>query len=120
MIKVSQLLVEVSKIGLENPDTVYYDRVKQFDPEYSTKYCRYQVAGHPGCIIGLALSNLGFTNDDLQRLDNSDDAGIVDILQTHNDLFEIDDRQAIDDLRNIQEAQDAGFKWGKATERIRI
>lgn len=119
MIKVSELLVEVSKVATNNPNVKYRTRVKDFDPEYATTYCRYQVAGNPACLIGVAMSNLGISIDLLTQMDGAFECGISAVIHYFTDVFEIDDKQAVKDLLTIQNCQDLNYTWGDSIEAIR-
>lgn len=120
MIKVSNLLIEVTKVATRNPDVKYLERVKQFDPEYSASYCRYEVAGNPACIIGVALNNLGVSVDELTQFDSALETGINGIIDDFTAMFEVDDRSAVDDLKTIQNRQDNGWIWGESIAEVRV
>ena len=117
-IKVSDLLVEVSRVGNANPDVKYQDRVKERDPELLSRLCRYEVAGKPGCIVGEALSNLGVDIRTLTQLDDEAEngSGVANIVYEFADLFEVDDVQAVFELRDVQNCQDKGYSWGDSVE----
>lgn len=119
MIKTSDLLIEVTKVAEKNPDVRYRTRVKDFDPEYTTEYCRYEVAGNPACLIGVAMNNLGISVDLLTQMDVALECGIAAVIRHFDEVFKIDDQDAITELQTIQNSQDNDFAWGESIEVVR-
>lgn len=112
MIKISDLAAEVDRVAGENPDETYFKRAKELIGRDDVA-CRYQINGDPACIIGVALSNLGVSGQTLAEMDNAMNSTIISIASSSVDLFEVDDKKALNYLDSAQANQDLGYEWGK-------
>lgn len=113
IIKTSDLWAEVIKVAKEQPDHVY-DRS---GPDGKNK-CSYQRYGQPSCIVGHALHRLGMQIHELEEFDDLGDSGIGDIVLYHSgELFEIDDRDALEFVCRTQDLQDQEETWQNSVAR---
>lgn len=118
MIKTSALLAEVKRIQTDMPDVVYEQRFEELGGDLSNgnALCMYAVKDNPGCIVGLALFNMGASLSDLNKYDLAEDAPSSDIstvIQYFSEDFEYDDADAIIALSRVQRDQDRAIPWGK-------
>lgn len=119
VIKTSEILTEVERIQSIMPGVVYTHRArelagKDYDP--IVVGCQYNIFDRPGCIVGLALYNLGVDLETLNLYDQNPEgssSAIGDIVVDFSDNFEVDDDAAIGALISIQNNQDTGTPWGK-------
>lgn len=111
MIKTSDLWSEIIEVARENPDHIY-DRGPGGD-----KNCVYQRERKPSCIVGHALHRLGLPIHDLEEFDLHEDSGIGEIIDVHEDLFDVDDVEAVGYIVITQNHQDTGWTWGDAVGR---
>lgn len=115
MIKVSDLHAKVIEIAKKNPDTIYEERVKEIHEVYSGGTCRYVINSTPACLVGVALSELGMSNQDLAKCDHVGSIRIV-VHEFKDSIFEIDDYSLLGELAGIQRQQDDGMSWGDAVK----
>lgn len=109
-ITAEQLVQKVREQAQAHPDKVY-----RKDPEVNSgSACVYAHSKEPGCIIGWALHDLGWSLDDLRTLDDFDDAGIVDLVDDGNIPGVTLDQAGVDWLSRVQSLQDSGERWGEA------
>ena len=112
-IKVTELLEEVKRVAKANPD-------KKVDG------CKYfHDNGHPCCIVGTAMFNLGIKQTDLLSVEiptawgdnptnpNTQQIGLVVRCTS---FIEQDNLDALNALKKIQCNQDGDYTWGKAVE----
>lgn len=110
----------MSKVTLEQLQTALAQVVAEYGPTttYAQRYadltdgkypvesaCHYQVAGEPGCLIGVALDRLGVTLDPAWDLDSGTNAIGLDVWD-NPDTGRYADR--------VQARQDLGKTWGEA------
>ena len=97
---------EVGEIAEKHPDMV--------------ASCNYLDGDTPHCIVGVYLSEQGFTVQDLRNLGTTRIDGLYDSPWIPSDLFErITDEFDRDTLRflgQVQEFQDDDIPWGEAFE----
>jgi hypothetical protein len=122
-IKITDLKAKVEEVVEREPDAVYVERVKNIldlapdeDRWELHGACQYQVSGKPACLIGVALSELGFTDEDLKDLDNDGDRikFVVTLNSDFKNRFDRDDEQALNYLEAAQIKQDGGEPWARA------
>lgn len=109
-ITAEQLVQKVREQAQAHPDKVY-----EKDPDVdSGAVCVYAHSKEPGCIIGWALYDLGWSLEDLQALDLGEDTGIMDVIRAGGipGVDQIDDEAGW--LRAVQNAQDNGRTWSEA------
>lgn len=109
-ITAEQLVQKVREQAQAHPDKVYAK-----DPSVTTGVvCAYAHSSEPGCIIGWALHDLGWSLDDLRTLDLGEDTGIVDVIRT-GEIPGIDQGDdEVEWLSEVQNYQDKGKPWGDA------
>lgn len=73
---------------------------------------RIGIDDYTSCIVGVALYNMGFSDDQLVQLN---EYGFIDKIFEHEDrifgLIEFIDDGGVKKLRDIQNLQDAGVEW---------
>lgn len=109
-ITAEQLVQKVREQAQAHPDKVY-----EKDPDVdSGAVCVYAHSKEPGCIIGWALYDLGWSLDDLRMLDEGEDTGIMDVIRAGEipGIDKIDDE--VEWLREVQNYQDRKDPWGEA------
>lgn len=115
MIKVSDLAAKVREIGEAHPDATYKG---QFAAITGEQYlilisCKYQVDKVPACIVGIALSELGVSTDQLEMFD-ADQTTIEVTIEEYPDIFDVDDVNDAAFVAAVQDAQDRQETWGEA------
>lgn len=109
-ITAEQLVQKVREQAQAHPDKVY-----KKDPDVdSATACVYAHSTEPGCIIGWALHDLGWSLEDLRMLDEGEDTGIVDVIRAGEipGIDQIDDE--VEWLREVQDYQDRRDSWSEA------
>lgn len=112
---------ELLKAAVEDrgPEFVYRDEKGEVGG-----CCKYwhTSTNSPGCIVGLALSDVGVVPDSLIRIDNHDGGELsAESLPTHrlstaaNETVKVTE-DAARRFQRAQDMQDAGAPWGSAVE----
>lgn len=107
-ITAEQLVRKVREQAQAHPDKVY----KKDPGMISGSVCVYAHSKEPGCIIGWALHDLGWSLEDLRTLDDRVDAGIRYVAENVIPGINEGDPDAVDWLEKVQVNQDNGYKWG--------
>lgn len=107
-ITAEQLVQKVREQAQAHPDKVYKNESD------NRKACAYAHSDEPGCIIGWALHDLGWSLEDLRTLDDRLNAGIRYIAES---IVPGVDGGTVDWLEIVQDNQDNGGKWGVSVAR---
>lgn len=71
----------------------------------------------PGCIVGVALVNLGVGMDELVSINTLDASAALQHLEQRGVWVET---EAVDFLSRVQVSQDNGMPWGEARDRANL
>lgn len=118
MITTKDVADEVRKIAAKRPDFNYRTQPMQA-PERRGSMCSYLSASRnvhegEGCIVGQALSKLGFTEDQLRIVEGKSASGAMDGLKVSPaPEHDVSYRAWVN---SVQNAQDSSYTWGDSVE----
>lgn len=109
-VKVSDLADKVVEIADKNPYVLYLER-RQEDGLSADEGCLYSHGSRPGCLVGVAMHELGLPLKTLDDFDSGTKNGIRHIVYYHPEFFELDDQDDLEFLVKVQDNQDCGYTW---------
>lgn len=117
-IKISALWNKVQEIAEREPDTLYSQRFAELTGKPDDDaLCEYAINGQGGCLVGVALFELGLDPEVIAGFDNLYGCGsevIATVVRERGDVFDIDSEQDLFSLEDAQSKQDSGSTWGAA------
>lgn len=110
----AELIAEIKRVAAETPNFVFHGQCRYVinDDPQDTDPDDPDVPKKPGCIVGVALWNLGWIDANLSHRTNV--AGATSALQDLNVCFTPNEGQWISD---VQFEQDMRTAWGAAVDR---
>lgn len=107
-----ELINQVRAEASRTPEFIYTEQCRYVNsPDYEAEYEADDTPARPGCIVGVAMWNLGWIDGTISQYINN--AGVGHVMRE----LDIDyTRTQREWLQDVQVKQDDGFAWGRVVE----